>query len=121
MNYDAPASGLPEYVTGGLKPGETYRLQTNVLLFAPAGGGVVGATRDGKDIDIGRGLDSSREVGTTTVVLEPGSSTELVFTVLGAAVPSGSPADVPPMLEVTPGVHPVEQSVGEYRTCPAGG
>ncbi len=120
MTYDAPSTGLPQYVTGATKPGETYQLQTNVLLFAPSGGGVVGATRDGEAIDIGRGQDSLREVGTTTVVLEPGSTTELTFTVLGAAVPSGGPADVPPALEVTPGVNPVDASVGDYRTCTPG-
>ncbi len=121
MKYNAPPSGLPEYVTGSTENGKKYRLQTNVLVFAPAGGGIVGATQDGKDIAIGRGEDLSREVGTSTVLLKPGASTELVFTVLGAAGLSGAAADVPPTLEVTPGVQPVEQSVGEYRTCQAGG
>ena len=118
MKYDAPAGGLPEYVTGSSEAGTQYRLQTNVLVFAPAGGGVVDASRDGTPVAIGRGEDHFREVGTTTVVLSPGASTELVFTVLG---PAGGPAanDVAPSLVVTPGVTSWATSVDPYRVCRA--
>jgi hypothetical protein len=120
MNYDAPRSGLPAYVTGSLPVGSTYRLQTNVLVFAPVGGGVVGADRDGATIAIGRGEDQSRNVGTSTVLLTPGESTELTFTVLTAAGGSGDSSETPPSLVVTPGVHPTKTSVADYRTCSAG-
>ncbi|MGS0683833.1 DUF4012 domain-containing protein [Nakamurella sp. GG22] len=116
MTYDPPARGLPEYVTGNTDGGEKYELQTNVLVFAPAGGGIVSATRDDEAIAIGRGEDLSREVGTSTVVLKPGKSTELVFTVLG---PAGGTAatDVNPALIVTPGVKTWDTSVDPYRVC----
>ena len=120
MHYDAPADGLPAYVIGGSDLGKAYTLRTNVLLFAPTGGGIVDATRrDGAPIEIGHGVDHSREVGTTTVDLTPGTSTELVFTVLGPAGVLGSPTDVPPTLVLTPGVTPWVASVDSYRDCPA--
>jgi len=117
MKYDAPPDGLPPYVSGTTQPGQPYVLRTNVLAFAPLGGGVVSAQRDGNPVAIGRGEDQSREVGTTTIDLLPGTTTEVVFTVLGPAVTSGGPADVPPSLAVTPGVNPLVSSVGEYRSC----
>ncbi len=116
MRFDVPPSGLPPYVTGEFEPAKGYRLQTNVLVFAPASGRIVGATRDGAALAIGRGQDHSREVGTTTVVLTPGESTELVFSVLAPAV-AGSETAVVPRLEVTPGVHPTTLSVDEYPSC----
>ena len=119
MNYKAPSSGLPAWVTGSLPLGSKYGLQTNVLLFAPVGGGVVGAERDGATIAIGRGQDKSRDVGTSTVVLKPGESTELTFTVLTAAGGSGESSETPPALVVTPGAHATPTSVGKYRTCSA--
>ena len=118
MKYDAPASGLPPYVTGSRPLGTQYILRTNVLVFAPVGGGIVDITeRDGKPIRIARGEDHSREVGTVTVELKPGSSTELTFTVLGPANSNGLPDDIEPGLVLTPGVRPWTQSVEEYRNC----
>ena len=121
MKYDPPASGLPDYVTGSSPQGKKYELQTNVLVFAPVGGDIVGAEKDGADLAIGRGEDQSRRVGTTTMVLKPRTSAELTFTVLGAAGGSGDASELPPSLVVTPGVHPTVTSVGKYRACsPAG-
>ena len=75
MHYDAPASGLPPYVTGSSPGGRSYTLRTNVLVFAPVGGGVVNVERDGELTGMGRGEDHAREVGTVTVELAPGAST----------------------------------------------
>ena len=106
MKYQAPNDGLPAYVNGSRQPGEPYVLQTNVLVFAPLGGGVVdGALRDGASIGIGRGEDKGREVGTTTVRMIPGAVTELVFSLVAPAGPSGA-EPVAPELELTPGVSP---------------
>ena len=116
MHYDAPSSGLPAYVTGAIPQGQPYILKTNVLAFAPLGGGVVGATRDGQDIGIGRGQDHLREVGTATIAMNPGSSTVVTFTVLSPS--GGDPsASVTPGLMLTPGVKPWEVSVEPYQPC----
>ena len=116
MHYDAPSSGLPAYVTGAIPEGQPYILKTNVLAFAPLGGGVVGATRDGHDIGIGRGQDHLREVGTATIAMNPGTSTVVTFTVLSPS--GGDPsASVTPGLMLTPGVKPWEVSVEPYQPC----
>lgn len=116
MAFDAPTSGLTTYVTGGGGNSTQYALTTRVMVFAPAGGGVVDATQDGVSIGLGRGVDQSREVGSAAVRLEPKSDTEVVFTVLG---PAGGPAgaEITPVLELTPGVHPWVTSVDPYTSC----
>ena len=122
LHYDAPSSGLPAYVLGITAVGKAYRLRTDVLVFAPSGGSVAGATGpDGAPIDIVRGADHFRDVATTTLEMPTGSSTEVRFTVLGPVVAAaGDATDVPPSLVVTPGVHPWVSSVGGYRQCVAG-
>jgi hypothetical protein len=116
LHYDAPSSGLPSYVTGAIPDGQPYTLKTNVLAFAPLGGGVVGATQDGEDIGISRGQDHLREVGTATIAMNPGSSTVVTFTVLAPS--GGDPsAEVTPGLMLTPGVRPWEVSVDPYQPC----
>ena len=72
LHYDAPADGLPHYVTGAATD-RANTLRTNVLVFAPVGGGLVSETqRDGAPVAIDRGEDHSREVGSVTVELLPG-------------------------------------------------
>ena len=116
LHYDAPSSGLPSYVTGAIPEGQPYTLKTNVLAFAPLGGGVVGATQDGEGIGIGRGQDHLREVGTATIAMDPGTSTVVTFTVLAAS--GGDPsAEVTPGLMLTPGVTPWVVSVDPYQPC----
>jgi hypothetical protein len=120
LHYDAPTHGLPSYVTGDPTGGRAYTLRTNVLVFAPLGGGVVNATdRDGVPIATARGEDHSREVGWTTVDLVPAATTELTFTVLGPANADGIADDVQPNLVLTPGVTPWVSSVDKYRDCRA--
>ncbi len=118
MNYDAPTDGLPEYVTQAA-PGQPYTLKTNVLAFAPPGGGVISAERDGAPMPIARGEDHSREVGTATIELQPQTSTQIVFTLVGPAGEIGGPNDVPPTLTLTPGVNPWVTSVADYQACAA--
>ncbi len=118
MHYDAPSSGLPAYVTGAIPAGQPYTLTTNLLAFAPLGGGVIGATRDGADIGIGRGQDHLREVGTATIAMNPGTSTLVTFTVLAPS--GGDPSsEVTPRLVLTPGVQPWAVSVDPYQPCSA--
>jgi hypothetical protein len=116
MNYQAPTEGLPFYVTSA-EPGQPYLLRTNLLAFAPLGGGVISAERDGVPLGIARGEDHSREVAATTVELLPQTSTEVVFTVVGPAGEIGGPNDVPPRLILTPGVNPWVTSVADYQAC----
>lgn len=118
MNFDAPTDGLPEYVTQAA-PGQPSTLKTNLLAFAPAGGGVLSAERDGVPLGIARGEDHSREVGTATIELLPQTSTEIDFTMVGPAGEIGGPNDVPPALILTPGVNPWVTSVADYQTCAA--
>jgi cytoskeletal protein RodZ len=120
MKYDAPATGLPNYVTGTKQPGEPYELQTNLLAFAPIGGEVTGAQHDSTQMALRFGEDHDRQVGTSTIRMLPGETTEIVYTMLGPAN-VGQPGDVPPTLVVTPGVNPTVTSVDAYRTCAVGG
>ena len=117
MNYHPPAEGLPSYVTGPSELGKAHTLRTNVLVFAPVGGGVVGAERDNSALAFGQGHDHSRTVATTTVVMSPGTSTELVFTILGPGNVDGIPDDITPELMLTPGIEPWVTTVDSYRDC----
>src|SRR6478752_7334016 len=122
MHFNGPASGLPDYVTGSVPAGEPYVLQTNVLVFAPADGGIAStATRDGVLTSVFVGEDQSRDVATATVKLTSGTSTELVFTVTAPAPPAGTANPITPQLILTPGVNPWVESVEPYQGCPASG
>ncbi len=65
------------------------------------------------------GEDHGRQVGTSTIEMLPGETTEIIYTVLGPAN-VGQPGDVPPTLVVTPGVNPTVTSVDPYQTCAVG-
>ena len=114
LHYSPPADGLPAYVTGSSAFGQAYRLRTNVLVFAPLGGSMGGATRDGAPVGIGWGEDHSRTVGTVTVEMSPGDSTELEYIVL---VPERAADTATPELSLTPGVTPWVTSVQPYELC----
>src|SRR6478672_6509045 len=61
MKYDAPSTGLPDYVSGPNNGRNgPYQLKTNLLAFAPAGGEVTGAQRDGAQIALRFGDDHGR-------------------------------------------------------------
>jgi len=116
MHYDPPAD-LPEYVTGASEFGKAHGLRTNVLVFSPLGGGLNGATRDGVVVGVGVGEDHSRAVGTVTVEMAAGDSTELVFTVLVPAGSGGAGAVITPELVLTPGVGQGVSSVEPSELC----
>ena len=77
---------------------------------------MTGAQRDGKAIGMQTGTDGGRPVGAVTVEMSPGTSTELVFTVLPGP---GAAADgvAVPALVLTPGVNPWRTSVDRFRAC----
>jgi hypothetical protein len=116
MHYDPPTD-LPEYVTGASEFGKAHALRTNVLVFSPLGGGLGGATRDGAVVGVGLGEDHSRTVGTVTVEMAPGDSTELVLTVLMPAPSDGAGAAATPELMLTPGARQSVSSVASYEPC----
>jgi len=91
-------------------------MRTNVLTFAPIGGGVTAVEQDGMPVGLGRGQDHGHEVGAVTVDLKPGESTAVTFTVLGPQ-DVGSATDVPPALILTPGVNEWISSMTDYQTC----
>src|SRR5664280_3654482 len=102
MHYDAPKAVLPSYVLGTSVDGQQYTLKTNVMVFAPLGGGIASsAQREGVSVGIARGEDQSREVGTVTVEMGPGTTTELTFGVIGPAVSMAAPGDLVPQLALT--------------------
>jgi len=115
MRYAPPTSGLPEYVSGVGNGG--YELRTNLLVFAPAGGGVVAMSQNGVTVGFGRGEDNGREVGQTRVILRPGSSAVLDVTVLSPAPSAGRTGSITPKLILTPGVRPWATAVGPYLIC----
>ena len=117
LHYTAPSAGLPAHVKGIGVPGRPYALQTNVLVFAPAGGGLVGASRDGVAVGIMRGDGHGIAVGSQTVVLDPGAWTELKVRVLGRP-PTDTAAQRIPALQLTPGVNPWTVAVEPYPPCP---
>ena len=120
MHYRAPATGLPQWVIGiDNDPSAPYLLRTNLLVFAPLGGGIADATtRDGASIGLGWGVDHGHQVGTTTVELLPGQSTTVTFSVLGPPDAAGQPAAAAqPKLVLTPGVRPWTSSVAPIESC----
>ena len=124
LYYSAPTSGLPNYVLDTSAVGRRYEVQTNVLVFAPVGGGVVGATSPDGIVGLQRGEADAREVGQMTVTLKPGASMTIHLTLLGPAGPTGSGSSsanagpsVTPALVLTPGVHPWKVSVRPYDAC----
>lgn len=117
LSYDAPKTGLPAYVLGSSAIGLKYGLETNVLVFAPVGGGVVSATRDGSPVPFQRGEDRSREVAQVTITLMPGTSTVLDVTLLAPAGPNAIGQAMTPTLVLTPGVQPWTIANAAYEGC----
>jgi hypothetical protein len=105
LGSTAPRSGLPPYVLGLGLAGNPYVVRTNVMIFSPVGGGVVAATRNGAEIDMGSGMEGDRAVGVFTVELAPGTTQALDVTLVTGELP-GSAARLTPRLWTTPGVNP---------------
>ncbi len=116
LGSTAPAAGLPAYVTGLALSGDKYTSRTNVMVFSPTGGGVVGIAQDGKEVEFGAGIERGRGVGVFTVMLPPGSSKTYDVTIQTGVLPQAQGA-VSPRLWTTPGVRPWKASVAAGRRC----
>ncbi|HEX8630248.1 MAG TPA: hypothetical protein VF755_18985, partial [Catenuloplanes sp.] len=114
----APTAKLPAYVTGLALSGNPYTVRTNVMVFSPTGGGVVGVKMDNQEIDIGVGVERERGVAVITVDLPPGASRTLDVTIETGALPAPGAA-VTPELRTTPTVRPWKTTVTSGPGCPS--
>ncbi|HET9518013.1 MAG TPA: DUF4012 domain-containing protein, partial [Actinoplanes sp.] len=114
LGSTAPTGGLPAYVTGLGLSGAPYTVQTQVMVFAPTGGGVIEAFVDGKPVEIGGGSERGRHVGVITVDLPPGATQKLDVTLQTGDLPAG---DVKPRLWTTPTVRPWKTAVTSGAGC----
>jgi hypothetical protein len=112
----APTANLPDYVTGLALSGDKYTSRTIVMIFSPTGGGVVGATLNGKEVEFGTGLERDRGVAVLTVDLPPGTSQTYDVTIQPGAASEGAES-LHPRLWTTPGVRPWQTSVQAGPRC----
>lgn len=117
LRYKAPTSGLPPYVLGTSTVGTHYQVQTNVMVFAPVGGGIVGATYNGKPFGVQRGEDRAREVGVVTFKLSPGGAATFTMNVLAPVSADPLGRELTPELALTPGVHPWKTVSKPFEGC----
>ncbi|MEH1124630.1 DUF4012 domain-containing protein [Micromonospora sp. CPCC 206061] len=115
----APTTGLPKDVLGLKLAGEPYAARTNVMIFSPAGGAVLGAWLDGTPAPLGTGTERRRAVGVLTVDLKPGASHTVEANLLTEPLTAGAAAPVAPQLWVTPGVNPWHTRTGSAHACRA--
>ncbi len=85
------------------------------MIFSPTGGGVVGATLNGKEVEFGTGFERDRGVAILTVDLPPGTSQTYDVTIQPGALPAGD--SVRPRLWTTPGVRPWQTAVTAGSRC----
>ena len=109
-------ANLPAYVTGLALSGDKYTSRTNVMIFSPTGGGVVGATLNGKEVEFGTGLERDRGVAVLTVDLPPGTSQTYDVTIQPGESSEGAES-LHPRLWTTPGVRPWQTSVQAGPRC----
>jgi hypothetical protein len=117
LRSTAPPSGLSDSVVGTMGLVPLYTVRTNVLVFSPAGGSVVRASRDGHAIGIGSGRERRRQVGVVTVDLTPGAGVTLDFDLLTGAPPAHVSGEFRPYLWTTPGVKPWSVSADSAEFC----
>jgi hypothetical protein len=118
LGLPAPSSGLPDYVTGVELVVPRYTLRTVVMVFAPTGGTVVGARRDGTPVPLGAGVERGRAVGVVAVDLTPQAKSTVDFTVLTGVPPDGARGGYTPHLWTTPGVRAWPTTVEPTAYCP---
>ncbi|WP_412752896.1 DUF4012 domain-containing protein [Krasilnikovia sp. M28-CT-15] len=116
LGSTAPGAGLPAYVTGLALSGDPYTVRTNAMVFSPIGGGIVGVTLNGKEVEFGSGVERNRGVAVFTVDLRPGSSQTYDVTLQTADQPRATEGTMP-RLWTTPGVRPWQTSVTAGPTC----
>jgi hypothetical protein len=95
---------LPDVVADGRIGLPRGVARTNVLVFAPSGGGVASATAAGKPLGLATGMERGRMVGYYTVDLAPGDRSAVDVTVMTAETPHR--ATVTPRFWTTPTVTP---------------
>ncbi|QZN85438.1 DUF4012 domain-containing protein [Cellulomonas sp. C5510] len=100
----AATADLPERVAGGGP--HAGSVAVNVLVYAPEGGHVVTADRDGDPLGLLAQRHDGLQVGGTSVVLPPGGTTTLVVTLTTAAG-----AGLPPVVALTPTARPAVVTV----------
>jgi hypothetical protein len=118
LGSTAPTSGLPTYVSGSGQLVPPYTLRTNLMVFSPARGAIVSATRDGASLPLGSGTERGRAVAVTTVELKPGETTTVEVTALTAVLPPEANGGFTPILWTTPGVNSWPVSTGSAGPCP---
>jgi hypothetical protein len=77
---------------------------------------VVGATLDGKEIELGTGIEKERGVGVITTDLPPGKTQSLEVTVQTGDLPAPDAA-ITPRLWTTPTVRPWKTTVTPGARC----
>ncbi len=117
----APTSGLPRAVLGLGLGGDPYTARTNIMIFAPAGGGVVDARIDGQPAQIGMGRERGRFVAVATIFTKPGATSTVDVTVLTAAPKTSAVSQLRPRLWATPGVNPWALHAEKTTTCAIAG
>jgi hypothetical protein len=115
LGSTAPPVGLPAPVLGLGLAGDPYTIRTNVSVFSPVGGAVVGVRRDGVPVPVGTGLERGRAVGLLTVDAPPGGSTSVEVTLLTGVLPAGG--TVSARLVVTPAATSWERLIGSFPSC----
>ncbi len=115
LDYSAPASGLPEYVSGsGPIP---YVLVTELRVFAPSGGTLTGADFAGSPVTIEQDTDLGRSVGKFTINLEPGSTPTVTLHFLTGPTDLATGRLITPNVLITPGAHAWTLTDPAYAAC----
>jgi uncharacterized protein DUF4012 len=119
LGSTAPASGLPAPVLGMGLAGDPYTIRTNVSVFSPARGRLVGMRLDGVPVPAGTGLERGRMVGLLTVDLPPGGHRVIEADLLTAPLPTnlGGPAAAPDIW-LTPAVRTWHRDSHSSLVCP---
>ena len=110
----APASGLPDYVTGAAIGGKNVT-RTIVMVFTPTGGTIEAVDQDGRSIVPGMGTEGGRSVAVFQVDLKPGGSSHLVVT-MSSGRSSGLPESAL-RLRTTPMVTAGQTTIGPVTAC----
>lgn len=118
LGSTAPTSGLSSYVLGLGLSGDPYTIRTNVAVYSPTGGAIVGMKLDRGERPFASGLDRGRAVGIVSVDLLPATRRTLDVTMLTGVPRGGDGSKVTPRLWTTPGVVSWPQSIESGDGCP---
>jgi hypothetical protein len=118
LGSTAPRSGLPAYVLGLGLAGDPYTTRTNVSIYSPTGGTVVGMRLDGATQVFGSGRDRRRAVGIVTVDVRPRKHRTLEVSMLTGVPAGGYHGRVTPRLLTTPGITGWPQLTESGDACP---